>query len=79
MSTNLIGALHVSRAAAKLMLTQQRESSAQPATQSGAAGSSLIFIGSVVGQWGNAGQSVYAASKAGLQGQWIRGGSSSRM
>lgn len=31
-------------------------------------GGRIIYIGSVVGQQGNVGQSVYAASKAGLHG-----------
>jgi 3-oxoacyl-[acyl-carrier protein] reductase len=51
---NLKGAIFCSKAAAKLMLRQRK--------------GSIILISSVIGEMGNAGQSVYAASKAGLIG-----------
>jgi len=54
LETNLKGAFYCTRAAAKVMMKQR----------SGA----MINITSVVGQMGNAGQSNYAASKAGLIG-----------
>ncbi|KAJ8280055.1 hypothetical protein COCON_G00071210 [Conger conger] len=52
--TNLLGPMLTCRAALRNMLTRQ----------SGA----IVNIGSVVGQKGNAGQCVYSASKAGLEG-----------
>jgi len=54
MDTNLKGAFYCSRAAAKIM-TKQRSGR-------------IINISSVVGEMGNAGQSNYCASKAGLIG-----------
>lgn len=54
LDTNLSGAFYTSRAAARIMLKQR----------SGA----IINMSSVVGVFGNAGQSNYAASKAGLIG-----------
>lgn len=52
--TNLSGSLHVARRAAKSMVKARR--------------GRLIFISSVVGMLGSAGQANYAASKAGLVG-----------
>ena len=52
--TNLVGAMRVARRAAKGMLRLRR--------------GRLIFVSSVVGQVGSAGQVNYAASKAGLVG-----------
>ena len=54
MDTNLKGAFYCSRAAAKIMTKQRR--------------GRIINISSVVGEMGNAGQSNYCASKAGLIG-----------
>jgi 3-oxoacyl-[acyl-carrier protein] reductase len=65
LQTNLVGAISLSRSVARRMLVQ-RSADGQPA------GGRIIHIGSVVGQHGNAGQSVYAASKAGLHGQHSR-------
>ena len=53
-AVNLTGAFNVTKAMAPVMLKQR--------------GGSIINIASVVGQLGNAGQSNYAASKAGLIG-----------
>lgn len=54
METNLAGAFRVARRASKSMLRQRK--------------GRLIFIGSVVGMVGSAGQTNYSASKAGLIG-----------
>lgn len=51
--TNLLGSMLTCRAVLKSMLSR---------------GGAIVNIGSVVGQKGNAGQSVYSASKAGLEG-----------
>ncbi len=51
---NLLGAIYCSKEAAKLMLKQRQ--------------GSIIQMSSVVGEMGNAGQTAYAASKAGLIG-----------
>jgi 3-oxoacyl-[acyl-carrier protein] reductase len=53
-NTNLIGAARLARRASKTMLRQKR--------------GRIVFIGSVVGLLGSAGQTNYAASKAGLVG-----------
>ncbi|XP_022607135.1 carbonyl reductase family member 4 isoform X1 [Seriola dumerili] len=52
--TNLLGTMLTCRAALRSMLLSQ--------------GAAIVNIGSVVGLKGNAGQSVYSASKAGLEG-----------
>ncbi|XP_060885379.1 carbonyl reductase family member 4 [Labrus mixtus] len=52
--TNLLGSMLTCRAALRSMLHTQ--------------GAAVVNIGSVVGLKGNAGQSVYSASKAGLEG-----------
>lgn len=54
LNTNLFGALRIARRAAKSMLRQKR--------------GRIIFIGSVVGLLGSAGQTNYSASKSGLVG-----------
>ena len=54
LNTNLFGALRVARRAAKTMLRQKK--------------GRVLFIGSVVGLLGSAGQTNYAASKSGLVG-----------
>lgn len=54
LDTNLKGAFALSRAAARPMMKQK--------------GGSIVNLTSVVGEMGNAGQSAYAASKAGLIG-----------
>lgn len=82
LQTNLAGAIHLARAASRKMLTRRArdapsagESGTAPAAVAAAAvpsvpsGGCVVFIGSVVGQHGSVGQSVYAASKAGLHGQ----------
>ncbi len=53
-NTNLSGAFYTTRAASRIMLKQRS--------------GSIVNISSVVGVYGNAGQSNYAASKAGLIG-----------
>jgi NAD(P)-dependent dehydrogenase (short-subunit alcohol dehydrogenase family) len=58
--TNLAGAMYTSRAALRGML--------RAAPLAGLGGPTIIQVGSVVGHLGNSGQSVYAASKAGLVG-----------
>jgi NAD(P)-dependent dehydrogenase (short-subunit alcohol dehydrogenase family) len=54
LDVNLKGAFRVSQAALKLMAKQRR--------------GHLVFIGSNSARWGNAGQTNYAAAKAGLIG-----------
>ena len=54
LNTNLFGALRVSRRAVKTMLRQKK--------------GRIVFVGSVVGLLGSAGQANYAASKSGLVG-----------
>lgn len=54
LNTNLFGALRIARRAAKSMLRQKR--------------GRIMFVGSVVGLLGSAGQTNYAASKSGLVG-----------
>lgn len=54
LNTNLFGAIRIARRASKSMLKQRK--------------GHLIFIGSVVGLLGSAGQVNYAASKSGLVG-----------
>lgn len=53
-NTNLLGALRVARRATKTMIRQKR--------------GRIVFVGSVVGLLGSAGQANYAASKSGLVG-----------
>lgn len=53
-NTNLVGALRLARRASKSMLRQKQ--------------GRILFIGSVVGLLGSAGQTNYSASKAGLVG-----------
>ncbi|CAG8434796.1 11754_t:CDS:2 [Ambispora gerdemannii] len=53
-STNLVGAILVSRNVAKIMLRQNK--------------GCIINISSVIGLYGNSGQSIYSASKAGIIG-----------
>jgi NAD(P)-dependent dehydrogenase (short-subunit alcohol dehydrogenase family) len=53
-NTNLVGSIFVSKAVARGMIQRNR--------------GHIINIGSVVGIHGNAGQSVYSASKSGLSG-----------
>lgn len=53
-NTNLVGALRVARRAAKTMVRQKK--------------GRIVFVGSVVGLLGSAGQTNYAASKSGLVG-----------
>ena len=53
-NTNLFGAVRIARRAAKSMLRQKK--------------GRIIFVGSVVGLLGSAGQTNYAASKSGLVG-----------
>lgn len=77
LQTNLSGAIYASRAAARKMM--QRRTPLKPtgaaandgssaASTSAYSGGCMVFIGSIIGQRGAAGQSVYAASKAGLHG-----------
>ena len=54
MSVNLTSAVYLAQAAAKPMVKQR--------------GGSIVFVSSIVGLAGNAGQTVYAATKAGLLG-----------
>lgn len=54
LNTNLFGALRIARRATKTMLRQKQ--------------GRIVFIGSVVGLLGSAGQTNYSASKAGLVG-----------
>ncbi len=54
LSVNLKGAIYAARAASKLMMRQKW--------------GRIVFVSSVVGEMGNAGQTMYAASKAGLIG-----------
>ncbi|KAJ1903478.1 hypothetical protein LPJ81_003034 [Coemansia sp. IMI 209127] len=56
LGTNLVGAMHVCRAFVPQMMRGAR------------GGGSIVNVSSVIGLHGNAGQSVYAASKAGLVG-----------
>ncbi len=53
--TNLYGAFACTRAALKTMLRRKN-------------GGRIIYLSSVVGQMGNAGQAIYATTKAGLHG-----------
>uniref|UniRef100_A0A7J7XE95 3-ketoacyl-[acyl-carrier-protein] reductase beta subunit n=1 Tax=Myotis myotis TaxID=51298 RepID=A0A7J7XE95_MYOMY len=52
--TNLLGSMLTCKAAMKTMIQQQR--------------GSIVNIGSIIGLKGNAGQSVYSATKGGLVG-----------
>ncbi|KAB1256003.1 Carbonyl reductase family member 4 [Camelus dromedarius] len=52
--TNLLGSMLTCKAAVKTMIKQQR--------------GSIVNVGSVIGLKGNAGQSVYSATKGGLVG-----------
>jgi 3-oxoacyl-[acyl-carrier protein] reductase len=54
LATNLNGAVYLARAAVRLMIRQKW--------------GRIVFMSSVVGEMGNAGQAAYAASKAGLLG-----------
>ncbi|XP_069832705.1 3-oxoacyl-[acyl-carrier-protein] reductase [Dendropsophus ebraccatus] len=54
LSINLIGSMHTCKVALRAMVQQQ--------------GGAIVNIGSIVGNKGNAGQSVYSASKEGLVG-----------
>ncbi len=54
LQTNLVGAVFCAKEAAKLMMKQRK--------------GSIIQIGSVVGEMGNAGQVAYASAKAGMIG-----------
>ncbi len=60
--TNLAGAIYTSRAALRGMLRAGGKET-RPALAP-----AIVHVGSVVGELGNAGQTVYAASKAGLVG-----------
>ncbi|KAJ2403120.1 hypothetical protein GGI23_000199 [Coemansia sp. RSA 2559] len=60
LGTNLVGAMHLCKAFVPQMMRGARGS--------GGGGGSIINVSSVIGLHGNAGQSVYAASKAGLVG-----------
>lgn len=58
-NTNLLGTMRVSQLVSKAMLRKRK-------------GGCIINISSVVGLQGNAGQTIYAASKAGVVGKiWI--------
>lgn len=54
-AVNVGGAFQLSRAASKVMMRQE-------------GGGAIVFVSSIVGEMGNPGQSVYAASKAALVG-----------
>ena len=70
LQTNLTGAIYAARAAVRKIIqkrapTPGADAAAGPHAQ---AGGCMVFVGSIIGQRGAAGQSVYAASKAGLLG-----------
>jgi 3-oxoacyl-[acyl-carrier protein] reductase len=60
LSTNVAGTLHTVQAAARAMMRKK----ASPAGDRGTNTASIVVLASIVGVYGSAGQTVYAASKA---------------
>lgn len=67
-STNLTGAIYLARSTAARMISQRTSTTTEKGSASTPSGGRMIFISSIVGLDGHPGQSVYAASKAGLHG-----------
>ncbi|GBG34692.1 Carbonyl reductase family member 4 [Hondaea fermentalgiana] len=67
---NLLGPMLLSKAVLKDLMrcSSKNPTSWAPAGEGGWPGPSIVNIGSVVGSMGNAGQTAYSASKAGLVG-----------